>query len=186
MPKHKREEICLFCSEEASVRLLRSEKKAFNELNPERDPNSKRPLNDAQETYIRVHFCGHDGHLDRICYEHLKELASIGRGKIACLVKVFSNSQFGQLYDLESAPSPRKKHRPHNKTDDEIVDDVILFCVDNSEFVPNEVNIRRLSSNVRSKRRAHLLWNFGNPTKKLPWTTFFRVLRNYCPNIKVI
>jgi hypothetical protein len=65
--------------------------------------------------------------LDRICYEHLKELASIGRGKIACLVKVFSNSQFGQLYDLESAPSPRKKHRPHNKTDDEIVDDVILF-----------------------------------------------------------
>ncbi len=176
---------CHVCNETWTSRTIKTEKKAFHDLNPLRNPTSNVPLNLAQENYLRSHFFNFDGSLVRMCYDHLIEFASIGRGKVASLVKEFRLSSFGTLHDLDTLPSPNKKHKPHNKTSDEKIQELVKFCNNKSEDVPNAVGIRRYCSEIKSKRRLHVLWQHERPQLSLPWTTFHRTLTYHCGHIKV-
>jgi hypothetical protein len=177
---------CCFCSGEWSARLLKDKQDSFHALNPSRDPASNTPLNDDQVAFLRVHFCGFSGKLERLCYCHCAKFACVSERTVSSLVASFKKDSFEATPDLENAPEPPEKKPKHNKTPEEIGVLVRDWCLKNSHDVPTSLNIRRFCAPLTSKRRAHRQFLASHPEiGYLSWTIFWREVQERCPHIKV-
>lgn len=176
---------CYVCTGEWSHRMLRVESKAFDSLNPGRNPSSNQPLNSQQRNYLYAHFFDQNGKLVKLCPNHCASYASIGERTVSNLKLNFVNQSPGQLFTLDQPPPQKLKKVAAYKTPPSAVASLINWCVRNSSFVPNSVNIRRFNAPFVSMKKAFRAFVAENPEHKMCWGTF-RVLRSrHCPSIKV-
>ncbi len=183
--KRARDKICCVCNGKWDERQLRTERKAFDALNPKRDPASHQPLNEPQRAYLCKNFRTPSGPLREICYVHCSELASIDPKTFYSLRKDFDGEAAGTHFSLEKPPKRKIRKHAHNATPPEAIAILKTWCQSNSSDVPNSVNIRRFNAPMTSKKKAYFQFREENPAHEMCKNTFNSLLAHHCPGLKV-
>lgn len=178
--------ICDVCVGKWSERMLRTERDAFDLLNPARNPHSKSPLSSQQRDHLFAHFFDPSGSYKCLCVKHLSFYASVGERTVKGLKKDFVNRMPGRLFSLEKPPPQKLKKVAHNKTPAHIVSALVYWCHSNSSYVPNSVNVRRLNAPFTSMKKAFRAFVKVSPIHSMAWSTFRNLRYSHCPHIKVL
>ena len=177
---------CIVCNQSWEDHSHRVARRDFNSLNPDRDTSKKDWLNEAQCRRLRELFVNENGELANICWNHLMEFASVGKMTVSKLVKIWEWEVMRNRGDPDAIsfePTTKKKRVASNKTDDDIISDIVTFCYSNSSVVPNEPKVRRFEGHVPNLAEASRLYNSEFPDGAVSYSTFCRTHDQYCPHI---
>lgn len=147
------ETYCKVCRKEWTPRHLRTMRKQFDEMNPQRDPRSNSPLNADQVKHLLGLYFESTGRFKTLCLTHIKELASISNGTVQKL-KESARRPVAWAAPWLNPNKPRRNYPPHRTTPPRVNALVQDFLKECSSTIPGREGFF-LDARIRSYSDAY-------------------------------